>query len=207
MEKWREEVDLEASMQDAEIIARIRSGETDAWRLLFDKYGGGLLRVGTGLGLSDADAEEIVNDVFLGAFTLLREGNLGDNVGPWLRTVMRNRAVDRYRQNKQQIESEPFDDGQRGGSITPKEIRRRFKRAWQQFAKSNPRSESLGTEANDTDILDWVAHRATNEDLADYLNIDPNAARQRKHRALRRFKQVLKSLEEPTAGAVLHGGK
>lgn len=196
-------------MQDAEIIARIRSGETDAWRLLFDKYRGGLLRVGTGLGLSDADAEEIENDVFLSAFTLLREGKLGANVGPWLRTVMRNRAVDRYRQNKRELESEPQygTDDQHGGSTTPKEIRRRFKRAWQQFAKSNPRSESPGTEANDTDILHWIANHATNEDLADYLTIDPNAARQRKLRALRRLKQKMDGLAQSSGCAVLNDGK
>ena len=189
-------------MQDAEIIARIRSGETDAWRLLFDKYGERLLRLGTSMGLSDADAEEVVNDVFLNAFSLLRDGKLKPNVGPWLREVMKNQVVDRYRQNLQHIESEPFEeerhlpDDQRAWSKTPMADRQRFKRAWQQFTKSNPRSVSPSTETNDADILAWVAHHATNEELADYLRIDPNAARVRKHRALARFKRLLASLEE-----------
>lgn len=198
-------------MQDSEILTRIRAGETDAWRLLFDKYGGGLLRLGTKMGLSDADAEEVVNDVFLSAFSLLRDGKLKPNVGPWLRELMKNQVIDRYRQNVQQIESEPFEDehhlpdDQRAWSKTPMEDRRRFKRAWQQFTKNNPRSMSPNTEANDADILAWVAHHATNEELADYLNIDPNAARQRKYRALQRFKRVLATLEEPTTEISLHG--
>jgi len=191
-------------MQDSEIIARINSGETDAGRLLFDKYAAGLLRVGTGNGLSEADAEEVVNDVFLNAFALLREGRLGSKVGPWLRTVMKNRAIDRYRQNKQeptQNEQETIDAIREcGAARISDEVRQRFNRALSKFREDTPGTESPSTVANDTDILEWIGHYVTNDDLADYLNTNPNAARQRKLRALRRLKRAVDDFTETTAG-------
>jgi DNA-directed RNA polymerase specialized sigma24 family protein len=191
-------------MQDSEIIARINSGETDAWRLLFDKYAVGLLRVGTGNGLSEADAEEVVNDVFLSAFALLREGRLGSKVGPWLRTVMKNRAVDRYRQNKPEPTQNKQETigaiGECGAARISDEVRQHFSRALSKFRKDHPGTESPSIIANDTDILEWIAHHATNDDLADYLNINLNAARQRRLRALRRLKNAIDDFTESTAG-------
>jgi DNA-directed RNA polymerase specialized sigma24 family protein len=214
LERQREEVVLEVSMQDAEIIEKIRSGETDAWQLLFDKYVGTLLYIGKSYGLVKADADEVANDVFLSAFTLFREGKLGPNIGPWLRKVMKNRAIDRSRENKQELDNEPFEDGrhwidnQRGGSLRPKEDRLNLKRAWRHFMKHSPRTESPSTDANDTDILHWIANHVTNEDLADYLTINPDAARQRKHRALDRLKRKMKDVARSTSGCeVANNGK
>jgi DNA-directed RNA polymerase specialized sigma24 family protein len=92
--------EVESSIPDAQIVERIRAGDVGAGQLLVRKYSKVLMVVGLRSGLSEADTREVVNDVFLAALTQARDGRLGPNVGPWLRKVMRNRAVDRYRHNR-----------------------------------------------------------------------------------------------------------
>ncbi len=165
-------------MPDAPIVERIRDGDTEAARPLLRKYGGGLRAVGMRVGLSEADAEEVVNDVFLAALTLIREGKLGSNIGPWLFKVMKNRAIDRYRHDKpvRDRESEPFDEQyhtaveQSGGSRRPDELHR-LKQVMQRMVEEQGREPGPSSEATDLDILIWIAHGATNEELAEYLNI------------------------------------
>lgn len=190
-------------MQDPEVIERIRAGEIHAAQLLYGKYLRVLLSIGQQNGLVHADAEEVVNDVFLSAFALIREGKLGSKPGPWLCKVMRNRAIDRVRRHKslRDFESESLDeqfhtvDEQKSaGSRRPREVLR-VQQALQHLAAADSKAEGPSTEATDLDILTWIAHGITNEELADYLNTNSNAARQRKSRALKRLKQEMDRLQ------------
>lgn len=200
-------------MQDPEVIERIRAGEMYAAQLLYRKYLGVLLSIGQQNGLVPADAEEVVNEVFLSAFTLIREGKLGSKPGPWLCKVMRNRAIDQIRRSKssRDFESESLDeqyhtaDEQSGGSRRPREVLR-VQQALQQLAAADSKAERPSVEATDLDILTWIAHGVTNEELADYLNTNSNAARQRKSRALKRLKQEMDRLPEFSESvAEVHG--
>jgi RNA polymerase sigma factor (sigma-70 family) len=190
-------------MQDPEVIERIRAGEMYAAQLLYRKYLRVLLSIGQQNGLVHADAEEVANDVFLSAFALIREGKLGSKPGPWLCKVMRNRAIDRVRHNKssRDFESESLDEQYHtvnkhsGESRRPREVLR-VQQALQHLTAADSKTEGPSVEATDLDILTWIAHGVTNEELADYLNTNSNAARQRKSRALKRLKQEMDRLQE-----------
>lgn len=190
-------------MQDPEVIERIRAGEMYAAQLLYRKYLRVLLSIGQQNGLVHADAEEVANDVFLSAFAFIREGKLGSKPGPWLCKVMRNRAIDRVRHNKssRDFESESLDEQSHtvnehsGESRRPREVLR-VQQALQHLAAADSKAEGPNVEATDLDILTWIAHGVTNEELADYLNTNSNAARQRKSRALKRLKQEMDRLQE-----------
>jgi RNA polymerase sigma factor (sigma-70 family) len=201
---------MESSMQDAEIIGRIRAGDTSAAQLLLQKYGRVLLVVGLRNGLSEADAEEVVNDVFLAALTMIRAGKLGPNMGPWLQKVMKNRAIDRYRHDRPARENEgiPFDN--LGNAVyeqdsEPRKSRDLFllEQAMEGFAQEEKKPIGPSSKVSDVDILKWIAHGATNEELAEYLNTNVNAAKQRRFRALRRLKQKIERLRESSDNAVV----
>ena len=60
---------------------------------LFDEYRGPLFRFLRSLGLSGADAEETIQEVFLALFKHLRAGKPGHNLRSWLFQVGHNRAL------------------------------------------------------------------------------------------------------------------
>jgi RNA polymerase sigma-70 factor (ECF subfamily) len=66
---------------------------------LFDTYRNPLLRFLLSLGLTGADGEEVIQEVFLGLFQHLRAGKPRDNLRGWLFQVGHNRAL-KWRQRR-----------------------------------------------------------------------------------------------------------
>ncbi len=66
---------------------------------LFDTYRNPLLRFVLSLGLTAADGEEVIQEVFLALFQHLRAGKARDNLRGWLFQVGHNRAL-KLRQRK-----------------------------------------------------------------------------------------------------------
>ena len=107
---------------DGILVERLRAGDTAALELLMERYASRVFRVARGIARTDADAEEVVQDVFL---TLARkietfEGRAA--LGTWIYRVATNAALLKRRGKRHQVETSleeslpAFkDDGHRDG--------------------------------------------------------------------------------------------
>jgi RNA polymerase sigma-70 factor (ECF subfamily) len=85
---------------DAQLVARIRTGDRDAAEALAQKY----LPIGRALALAIlgnvADAEDVCQDAFLIALRDIDQCRKPQRFGAWLSQILRNRARDLMRQRR-----------------------------------------------------------------------------------------------------------
>ena len=96
----------EPSVSDAEIIARICSGDEGAVALLYDRYSRVVYAVALRVLSDSSAAEDILQDVFMQlwrkpqAFSASR-----GSLATWLAVIARNRAVDQLRKKRPEVEA------------------------------------------------------------------------------------------------------
>ncbi len=78
---------------DRSLVTRATGGDTAAFRALYDRWRPAVSRVARSFADLDADdAEDVVQDSFVRAFSHLGRLRDGSLFGPWLLTIARNRA-------------------------------------------------------------------------------------------------------------------
>ena len=80
------------SVEDAELVTRLRSGDEDAFRFLVDRYHCSLLRLAQTMVPSRAVAEEVVQDTWLGLVRGIHAFEGRSSLRTWLFHVLVNRA-------------------------------------------------------------------------------------------------------------------
>ncbi|HKH92113.1 MAG TPA: sigma-70 family RNA polymerase sigma factor [Gemmatimonadaceae bacterium] len=88
---------------DARLAARLRAGDQSALDELFRRHAGGLLRLAAGL--VDTDAEDVVQDVFVGLSLALRGYEERGAFAAWLRGVTVRTALSRRRRSAHRRET------------------------------------------------------------------------------------------------------
>jgi RNA polymerase sigma factor (sigma-70 family) len=89
---------LPLSLSDADLVARCREGDHDAWRAFVEPFARYVFAIATqGYRLSHHDAEEVFQEVFARAYEHL--GRLRDDraIRPWIGQLTRRLCVDRLR--------------------------------------------------------------------------------------------------------------
>jgi RNA polymerase sigma-70 factor (ECF subfamily) len=96
----------ELSVSDAEIIARIHSGDDAAMALLYDRYSHVVYAVALRVVSDRSTAEDVLQDVFIQFWRNPQAFNAGrGNLGPWLAVIARNRAIDQLRKKRPEVET------------------------------------------------------------------------------------------------------
>ena len=96
MESW-EEATSDTSSPDAELLGSLKTGQVEALRTLYQRYGRLVYTLARRILRSDEEAEEITQDVFL---TLWHKDNYQASRGSlsrYLVVLARSRAIDRLR--------------------------------------------------------------------------------------------------------------
>ena len=93
----RTQVSADPDTPDATLVARTRAGEAAALGALYERHGGALLALARRLLGNDADAEDVLHDVFLGLPEALRHYEERGALGAWLRRVTARVALNRLR--------------------------------------------------------------------------------------------------------------
>lgn len=92
---------------EAELIARVRSGDESAMAMLYDRYSGLVYAVALRVVADTGAAEDVLQDVFMqlwrnpGAFNAAR-----GRLAPWLSVIARNRAIDHVRKRRPETDIE-----------------------------------------------------------------------------------------------------
>jgi len=113
---------MASTVPDSVLVERLRGGDTGALEILMERYASRVFRVARGIARTDADAEEVVQDVFL-ALARKIEGFEGRAaIGTWIYRVATNAALLKRRGKRHQVETSleeslPVfkDDGHRDG--------------------------------------------------------------------------------------------
>jgi len=109
-----------ANLTDAELVARCRAGDQQAWAELVGRFSRYVYAIAIqGFRLSETDAEDVFQEVF--ARTYERLDRLRDDaaVRPWIAQLTRNLCVDRLRDRAR---VEPTEDIETGADETLSEI-------------------------------------------------------------------------------------
>jgi RNA polymerase sigma-70 factor (ECF subfamily) len=89
---------------DAELVARCRAGDHDAWGELVDRYARYVYAIATRVyRLGPEDAEDVFQEVFARVFERLDTLRDHDALRPWIAQTTRNCAVDALRRSGREV--------------------------------------------------------------------------------------------------------
>lgn len=91
---------IQTEQSDAQLVQRLKAGDTSAIEALYWRYTPGLLRLASRLTDSRDDAEDVVQDVFVGLERALRRYTEEGTFERWLRRVTVRIALSRQRVNR-----------------------------------------------------------------------------------------------------------
>jgi RNA polymerase sigma-70 factor (ECF subfamily) len=86
------------------LIERLRQGDTEALEAVMVRYSGRVYRLAFGITRNDADAEEIVQDVFLTLFRKIDTFEGRSALGTWIYRVTANAALIKRRGKRVELE-------------------------------------------------------------------------------------------------------
>ena len=197
-----DETRSEASLGDLELVERLRGADVSALELLMERYSPRIYRVAFGITRNHAEAEEVVQDVFLTLFRKIDTFEGRAAIGTWLYRVAANAALIKRRGKRFELELSLEDclptfraDGHREGD------RARLLADWSR----TPESELLAGEARA--ILEQAIERLpehyrallvlrdveelSNEEVAEVLGESVSSVKSRLHRARMALREIL----------------
>lgn len=184
-------VDLTDKAENADnaLVRAAQGGNRSAFGMLYDRYA----RMVHGILLtkvSYAEAEDLVQDVFLQALSHLNSLRDVSSFGAWLRTIARHRAFDFYRQSRPTSE---FDEEipQAGSLLYPASERTRSEAALVLAA-----IRSLPKSYRETLVLRLV-EGMTGPEIAARTGLTEGSVRVNLHRGMRQLRAILDSPRAP----------
>jgi RNA polymerase sigma-70 factor (ECF subfamily) len=101
-------------LTDAAFVARARSGDTDAFRVLVERHSRALFRLAFRMTGNEQDAEDAVQESFLRAYKQLGKFDERASFGTWLYRIAMNYSLDLVRARKRRLEQlAPHAEGTR----------------------------------------------------------------------------------------------
>ncbi len=99
------------TLGDAELVSRCRAGEPEAWNALVERFSRYVYAICTqGFRLSEADAEDVYQDVFTRVYTRLETLRDDAAVRPWIGQLTRRLCIDALEaRGREQPTPEPID--------------------------------------------------------------------------------------------------
>ena len=89
---------MEASLSDAALVARCRTGDENAWAELVNRFSRYVFAIATqGFGLTANDAEDVFQEVFARTYQHLDRLRDDEAIRPWIAQLTRRLSIDRIR--------------------------------------------------------------------------------------------------------------
>lgn len=195
---------MKAGSADEFLVDEIVSGSESAWRQLIDRYSGRLLAFARARTPSLNDAEDLVQEAFVGFLQSLGHFDRSRSLETYLFTILRYKLYDLLRQRKITTVTEgPDEEGWwdrivPGSSETPSRIAVAAEATRQQERLLGDLLLRLIHELRDRDafedlqVIELIFFAGKrNLDIADLLDIDQKAVAGIKFRAIQRIKKYL----------------
>ncbi len=184
---------------EAQLLARSRCGEDEAFEQLVRQYSGRLLAVARRLLGNEHDAQDALQEAFLSAFKALAQFTGTAKLSTWLHRIVVNAALMKLRSRRRKPEA-PIDDllphfdaqGEWASRVTSWEAPSEVLLQRQETRALVRRCVDCLPETYRTVLLLRDIEELDTEEAASILGITPNAVKIRLHRA----RQVLRTLLE-----------
>jgi RNA polymerase sigma factor (sigma-70 family) len=89
---------MRVELTDAQLVARCRAGDNDAWRELVDRFSRYVYAIAVqAFRLPEPDAEDVFQEVFARAYEHLHKLRDDEAIRPWLAQLTRRLCIDRLR--------------------------------------------------------------------------------------------------------------
>ena len=178
-------------LTDAQLVARCRAGDQDAWRELVERFSRYVYAIAVqAFRLPEQDAEDVFQDVFARAYQHLEKLRDDEAVRPWLAQLTRRLCIDRLRV----VAREPVVDAEVEVAEDASETLERIDEA---FAVHEAMA---ALPENCRDILDrFFCRDESYRTIGDALELPAGTIASRISRCLARLREVFESAE--------HGGR
>ena len=177
---------------DEELVEIARQGGENAIRLLVKRNNRRLFRVARAVVRDDAEAEDIVQETYVSAFTKLDSFRGSSRFSTWLTRIALNEALGRMRKRRPAAELSELDvaDGANGGSVIMFPTSLKPPGADAELARKQVRDllEKAVDELPDAFRLVFIfrdIEEMSIEDTATQLSLKPETVKTRLHRARR----------------------
>lgn len=194
---------------DQFLIEQIREGSESAWRQLIDRYTGRLLAFARSRTSSLSDAEDLVQETFVGFLQSQSHYDSNRSLETYLFTILRYKLYDLLRQKKPNVVSEPadaegwWDRVVPGTKETPSDYAVSAEAGSQQEELLRDILKQLIREYRDRDafqdlqVIELAFYKGTrNLDIADLLDIDQKAVAGVKFRAIQKLQRYIGKHED-----------
>jgi RNA polymerase sigma-70 factor (ECF subfamily) len=102
-------------ISDAELVARCRAGETEAWNELVERFSRYVYAIATqAFRLQQQDAEDVFQEVFARVYTNLDRLRSDDAIRPWIAQLTRRLCIDKLRASGREAPAD-LEDLEPGG--------------------------------------------------------------------------------------------
>jgi RNA polymerase sigma-70 factor (ECF subfamily) len=176
----------EAGLDDATLVVRARGGDLRSYELLVQRYQGPIYRLAARMLASRADAEDVVQDVFLTAWRRLDQLEQDSAFVGWLYRTATNRCLNVIRNRKPLAEAD-LDQRESTGTTG------RPERAAETSAQMAALTEALGTLTPEQRAC-WLlreVHGRSYEEIAVAVGTTSTAVRGRIARARAQLAEVM----------------
>jgi RNA polymerase sigma-70 factor (ECF subfamily) len=187
---------VSATSDEAELVRRSLAHDADAFRVIIQRHNRRLYRIARGVLRDSTDAEDVVQDAYVSAFTHLSSYRGESTLATWLSRIVINEALGRLRQKRSTV---------RLADLQPT----RHKAEIIQFPLSTPNDDPERSMAQ-RQILQLVEQATDNlpqvyrlvlvmrviegmsvEETSDLLGIKPETVKTRLHRARQLLREQL----------------
>jgi RNA polymerase sigma-70 factor (ECF subfamily) len=172
---------------DAELVRRIRAGDESAFRALVDRHSDGLYRMAYSVMGSAADAEDVLQETFLGAFNRLSAFEGRSSVKTWLVRILLNQAS-KVRRSQRVRKADPLPEQIGPASGDEKYAGSSPAAAVQSKVDVNEMLQTLSPEHREVIVLRELRQMSYDE-IADALRIPRGTVESRLHRARQELKR------------------
>lgn len=195
---------------DAAAVALARDGDSEAFRALVDQHGRAVFRLAYRMTGNAQDAEDVVQETFLRAYTRLGRFESRANFGTWVHRIAVNCSIDLMRSRQHREARHDLLDSERLElSVAP-----------QDAAGTSPERLLLSTEIQDRisgamSALSGIERAAfalrhfegrSIHEISTVLRLKTSATKHSIFRAVRKMRTALEPLASP-GGALVPGGR
>jgi RNA polymerase sigma-70 factor (ECF subfamily) len=183
---------------DAEAVAQVRAGNSDAFRVLVERHSRAVFRLAYRMTGNEQDAEDAVQETFLRAFKQLRHFDGRSSFSTWIYRVCSNCTIDalRVRKKHSQKRVTAQEDAeteilvqQPSPSPSPERL-----------TQSQEIANMLGPALDTLSIMERTAFVMRHyeglgiEEIGRILDVQPNAAKHSVFRAVQKLRRALEPL-------------
>lgn len=188
--------DVAGKLEDAELVQRALARDGKAFQTIMQRYNQRLYRIARGILRNDSEAEDVVQEAYVSAFTHLDTFRGDSSLSTWLARITMNEALGRLRAQRPTVDMIKFEAHRTPAEIiqfplTSKSDDPERTMAQRQILQLVETATDDLPEVYRIVFITRVIEGMSVEDTAEILGIRPETVKTRLHRARRLVREQL----------------